>query len=147
MDGRPPGAVLPPCHGRRDRRPVHFGHAQLCRRTGSMTLALESPVPPKRNDLYVLMALTPLLLGALLVIRFIPEQAAATMMTQLFVALLLVLASFDLASWRVPNLLVYPFIAFAILGTALVDLSLVDDALLGGVASLALMFVIALIGR
>jgi leader peptidase (prepilin peptidase)/N-methyltransferase len=112
-----------------------------------MTMAVESPKVSRKVDLYVLIGLTPLLLGALVVLTTLPDKSAENMVTQLYVFCFLVLAAFDLWTWRVPNLLIYPFILFALLATAVFDLSLVDNALLGGLACLAIMFVLAVIGR
>jgi len=57
------------------------------------------------------------------------------------------MAAIDLATLKVPNLLVYPAIAFALLATLIVQTDLFLDALVGGAGMLGLMFLVALVGR
>lgn len=112
-----------------------------------MTSAVDRSPVSRKADVYALTGLTPLLIGALVLLATLPAKSAENMQTQIYVVLILVLAAFDLLTWRVPNLLVYPFILFALVGTALLDLSFLDEALLGGFGCLAIMFLLALIGR
>src|SRR4051812_24374316 len=112
-----------------------------------MTMAIDGARISRKADVYALVGLTPLLIGALVLVATLPQKPAENMLIQLFVLLLVVLAAFDVVTWRVPNLLVYPFIVFALVSTALLDVSFLDNALLGGGACLLVMFVLAVIGR
>jgi len=112
-----------------------------------MTMVIESPGVSRKADAYALIGLTPLLIGSLVLVATLPQKSAENMLTQLFVLLFVVLAGFDVITWRVPNLLVYPFIVFTLLSTALLDFSFLDNSLLGGGACLLLMFALAVIGR
>jgi leader peptidase (prepilin peptidase)/N-methyltransferase len=86
-------------------------------------------------------------LAALVLLPFLNRDAAGLLLTQMAVAMLLLLGYIDLMTLKVPNALVYPSIAFMLAGTAIVDTSLGLEALIGGAACLGIMFVIALIGR
>jgi leader peptidase (prepilin peptidase)/N-methyltransferase len=69
------------------------------------------------------------------------------MVSQVVLAVMLLLSWLDLTTLRVPNAIVYPALAFALAGTALVDASLLDEAAMGAGANLGIMFLLALIGR
>lgn len=87
------------------------------------------------------------LLVALLAAIFLPEEVAADLVVRLFVIFLLLMAFSDLFTRKVPNILVYPSIAFALASTAILDVDLIPASLLGGGVMLAIMVVLALIQR
>ena len=95
----------------------------------------------------VLLAIPGMLGVVLVAVPFLPRDVTGSLLTQTVIALFVVLALIDLVTFKVPNLLVYPAIAFVLAATALIDISLMDDSVLGGLAALAGMFALALIGR
>jgi leader peptidase (prepilin peptidase)/N-methyltransferase len=95
-------------------------------------------------------ALLPFVLGLLvsmLAIVFLPEAVAADLAVRIFVTFLILTAVLDLFTRRVPNILVYPATAFSLAATAVIDPSLLVQALLGGWVVLAIMIVLAIIQR
>jgi len=100
--------------------------------------------PSEKGPFLVLWAL---LLASLVVLALVPEHVAANTTAALSVALLILLGVIDLVTMRVPNLLVYPAILFALAATAVIDYTLLTQALAGGGALLAIMFLLAIIGR
>ena len=88
-----------------------------------------------------------LLVLALPALAVLPESLAASTAVRLFIVLLVLMAAIDLATLRVPNILVYSAIAFALFTTLLVHNDLFLDALVGGAGLLGLMFLVALVGR
>jgi leader peptidase (prepilin peptidase)/N-methyltransferase len=94
-----------------------------------------------------LLAIPAALLLALAVLPALEAEQAAFVVSGIALVLLVLLGAIDLVSLKVPNLVVYPSIAFLLAGTGVADFSSLDDALLGAVALLGAMFVLALIGR
>src|SRR5215212_7926088 len=97
-----------------------------------------------REQLLVVPALLALALPAL---AFLPENLAAQTATRIFIVLLLLIAAIDMATLRVPNLIIYPAIVFALIATAIVQRDLFVDALVGWLVMLGIMFGVAVIGR
>jgi leader peptidase (prepilin peptidase) / N-methyltransferase len=95
----------------------------------------------------VLLILPLALAGALVPIALLPDRDAERLATQLFVVVLVALAAIDFATLRVPNLVVYPSIAFALAATGLIHSHLLPAAAVGGLGLLGLMFLIAIVGR
>ncbi len=113
-----------------------------------MTYATEARSMTGRDStFYAYLAVPVLELLALVVMTFLPDRVAAALLTEVTVVLLLYLGLIDFLTLKVPNLIVYPSIAFVLIGTALVKMSALDNALLGGGALLGIMFVLAIIGR
>ena len=102
---------------------------------------------PRGLDRSVPLFLVLILCAALGTLPFLTRSLAGSLVTQIFAALVVGLALIDFITWKVPNVVVYPAIAFMAAATALVDLALVPQAALGGLAGLALMLVLAVIGR
>jgi leader peptidase (prepilin peptidase)/N-methyltransferase len=94
-----------------------------------------------------MMAMQATLVVELLAMVFLPQHLGSSLLTHSFVVLLLVLAYIDFLTYKVPNLLLYPSIAFIVIGTALVDPAMLAQALFGGGVMLAIMFVLAIVGR
>jgi prepilin signal peptidase PulO-like enzyme (type II secretory pathway) len=86
-------------------------------------------------------------LFALLLLPFLNRDASGVLLTQMAVAMLILLGYIDLLTLKVPNALVYPSIAFMLAGTTIVDTGLGLEALIGGAGCLGIMFAIALVGR
>jgi leader peptidase (prepilin peptidase)/N-methyltransferase len=84
---------------------------------------------------------------ALVALPLFPREVAIPLHTQVVVISWVVIAAVDLFSSRVPNLMLYPSLLFAISGTALLDTASLDNALAGGSVLLGIMFLLALIGR
>ena len=99
------------------------------------------------STLYAFLAVPVLELIALVALAFLPHRVGASLLTEVTVVLLLYLGLIDFLTLKVPNLIVYPSIAFVLIGTALVRMSALDSALMGGGALLGIMFVLAIIGR
>lgn len=91
--------------------------------------------------------LAPVLIAALVVLYVLPRGEAEDTATRLFIVLFLIMAAVDALTYRVPNLIVYPSIAFSLLATAIVDSGLLVDALAGGGATTLAMFILALAAR
>ena len=108
---------------------------------------IQNPRLRDRFDVKLAQAIIPFLVISLLVMALLPEENARNMLVQLFVAQLLVLAAFDIVTMRVPNILIYPAIVFTLMGTGIVDASLLPLAILGGLACLGAMFALAVLGR
>jgi len=90
----------------------------------------------------------PVLQGiALVLLPFLNRDAGSLLLTQVAVAMLILLGYLDLLTLKVPNVLVYPSIAFMLVGTTVVDSDVALDGLLGGAACLGIMFVTAVVGR
>lgn len=87
------------------------------------------------------------LLIALAIMPFLPESVGADTAVRFFVLFLLFMAVMDIATLKVPNVLVYPSIAFALASTALIDLDAVVSALAGGGIVLVIMTVLAIVQR
>lgn len=109
----------------------------------------DTHTPPSRiiDDDRIFFAFPVALALALIPIALMEERDAARLATQLFVVTLIVLAVIDFVTLRVPNLIVYPAILFALVATALADSDLLFDGFIGGAALLGAMFVLAVIGR
>jgi leader peptidase (prepilin peptidase)/N-methyltransferase len=60
--------------------------------------------------------------------------------------LVLVLAGVDFLYLKIPNLMIYPALAFNMIAIALIDFTFLNDAAIGTTAVLAIMFVVALVG-
>lgn len=95
----------------------------------------------------VVRSLTPLLAAGLIAAFFLSREAAGQLTTQIFVVTLVALVAVDLVTMRVPNAAIYPAIGYALAATAIIDVSLLPDAVAGGAICLALMFLVALAGR
>jgi prepilin signal peptidase PulO-like enzyme (type II secretory pathway) len=94
--------------------------------------------------------MTPLvacLLAALLVIGFLPDELAAQTAVRISVVAYLTIAAIDFVTKRVPNVLIYPSIAYTLATTAMVDMSKLPEALLGGSVVIAIMFFLAVLGK
>lgn len=98
-------------------------------------------------DKKLLLTIPLLQLAVLFILPFLPREQAGPMLTYMIVAVFLVLGALDFLTLKVPNLLVYPSLVFVLAGTAIIDVSLLPQALIGGGALLGIMFVLALIGR
>jgi leader peptidase (prepilin peptidase)/N-methyltransferase len=104
----------------------------------------ERPASPER---YLYLAAAILLGVSLGLAPTLQRDAAASMVTQVVLATMLLLSWLDLTTLRIPNALVYPAIAFALVGTALVDSTLLGEAAMGAGVCLGIMFLLALGGR
>lgn len=98
-------------------------------------------------DQWAFLTLVGLLCVTLAAVPLLPRSVAGSLVTQVFVVLLVIMAAIDVATGKVPNVLVYPAIAFMAVATASVDLSILADAALGGAAGLGGMCLLALLGR
>jgi leader peptidase (prepilin peptidase) / N-methyltransferase len=99
------------------------------------------------TDRSALLAIPAMLALVLVAMPFLPRETAASLLTQTVIVLLIVLGALDVVTLKIPNVVVYPAIAFVLAGTALVDSSLLPAAALGAAATLGVMFVLAVIGR
>ena len=94
------------------------------------------------------MAVLPAILAvSLLFLPFLPEEIAAETALRTAVLAYLTIAAIDLFTKKVPNVLVYPAIAYTLSATAIVDSTALLSALLGGLAALGVMFGLALLSR
>ncbi len=107
----------------------------------------DKALPSLTIDRRIMRAVPLVLAIALGLLALLPRWVAGSTLTELGLALFVLLAAVDLLTLKVPNLLVYPSIAFLLAGTAIVDVSVLPQALLGGGALLLVMFVLAIIGR
>ncbi|HEX5369073.1 MAG TPA: A24 family peptidase [Dehalococcoidia bacterium] len=83
----------------------------------------------------------------LLAIALLPQEAPSYVLTAVLTAAVLTLGAIDFRTMRVPNVIVYPTTVFVLIATAIIDVHLLDDALLGlGIAGVS-MFFLALLGR
>jgi leader peptidase (prepilin peptidase)/N-methyltransferase len=94
-----------------------------------------------------MLVLPALMLLALAAMPFLHRDVAASVLTEEAAVVLILLGVIDVLTLKVPNILMYPSIAFALAATAIIDPSLLDNALIGGGALLGVMFLLALIGR
>jgi leader peptidase (prepilin peptidase) / N-methyltransferase len=86
------------------------------------------------------------LVAALPVLYSLPQDMAITAMNRLFAGLFILMAIYDIATLRVPNILVYSCILFAISAVTLIDSSHSLDSLIGAVSLLVALYTIAMIG-
>jgi leader peptidase (prepilin peptidase) / N-methyltransferase len=86
------------------------------------------------------------LLLALIAIALLPGAVAADTAARVFVLIYVLLSAIDVFTKKVPNVVIYPSIVFALAATAIIDSSLMREALIGGAAMLGLMFLLAVIG-
>lgn len=93
------------------------------------------------------LALPAMLAVTLLLLPFLPDEIAAEAALRVAVVTYLTIAAIDLFTKKVPNILVYPAIAFTLTATAVVDPASFLSALLGGLAALGVMFGLALLSR
>jgi prepilin signal peptidase PulO-like enzyme (type II secretory pathway) len=90
----------------------------------------------------------PAFLGAaLIVLASLPEGTAVTTASRLFAGLFVLMAMYDIATLRVPNVVVYSAIVFALGAVLVIESSLFLDALEGAGALLLIMYVIAVLGK
>lgn len=87
------------------------------------------------------------LVAALLVLASLPEGRAVTTVSRLFAGLFVIMALYDIATLRVPNVVVYSAILFALSSAAVIDSGLFLDSLAGAGTLLLIMYVIAVIGK
>ena len=96
-------------------------------------------------------SITKIVLGVLTVslpiLALVPRDQAELALAAMITFLLVVLAVIDVLTSKVPNPLIYASIVFVLIATALIDLSLLDEAVIGGAASLGIMIVVAGLGR
>ena len=100
-----------------------------------------------RDERKMLLILAGCLLIALLLTPLLPDRVAADAVVRVAVLLLILMGAIDFVTLKVPNLLVYPAIAFVLTATAVIDSGSLPAALLGGGAALAIMIVLAAIQR
>ncbi|HEU0072745.1 MAG TPA: A24 family peptidase [Dehalococcoidia bacterium] len=115
-----------------------------------MTATLDSELfeeTADRGDQKLLLLLTGSLLAVLLLVPFLPDAVAADTAARVFALLLMMIAAMDLLTFKVPNALVYPAIAFALAVTAILDPGLLPSSLAGGATALAIMVVLAVLQR
>jgi leader peptidase (prepilin peptidase)/N-methyltransferase len=94
-----------------------------------------------------MMGLVAVLVLSLLVISFLPDQVAAQAAVRTSVIAYLTIAAIDFVTKKVPNVLIYPTIVYTWAATAIVDVSKLPEALLGAGVVLAIMFVLAILGK
>ena len=87
------------------------------------------------------------LVAAVLAAVLLPAAVAADLVVRIFVLFLVLMAVADLFTRKIPNVLVYPSIVFALATTAVIDPSLLVKSLLGGAAVLGIMVLLAIIQR
>lgn len=105
---------------------------------------LEPQLVTKSNVLLVLPAT---LAAALVTMPFLPNEIAAATVVRICVGVYVTLAAIDFFTRRVPNVVVYPAIAFALAATVIVEPGLAVDTFAGGAAALVVMYALAVIGR
>jgi len=84
---------------------------------------------------------------ALVVLPFVTRDAASFLLTMIFVLLVILLGLVDYLTLRIPNVIVFSGILFMLVGTTLVDITLLPDAAIGAGAILAITFALALVAR
>jgi prepilin signal peptidase PulO-like enzyme (type II secretory pathway) len=77
----------------------------------------------------------------------LPQDAGASTANRIWAALLALMLVYDIVSLRVPNLLVYSSVLFAIASVTAVDSSLLLEALKGGIILLVAMYCVAVVGH
>jgi prepilin signal peptidase PulO-like enzyme (type II secretory pathway) len=85
--------------------------------------------------------------AALIFAPFLRRDAAANMVIEVSIVAMVAISLIDITSGRVPNILVYPAVAFALAGTGIVDSRLFVQSLEGAGCGLGIMFALAIIGR
>jgi len=93
------------------------------------------------------LALPIILALAVPALSLLPESVSGPTAVRIFIVLFLLMAGIDAATLKVPNLVVFPSIVFSLLVTLTLGRGLFVQALVGGVALLGIMFVLALLGR
>lgn len=91
-------------------------------------------------------AATSIVVGLTLLL-LLPSHVAEWTLIAGLVTFFAVTSMIDLRTRRLPNALAYPALLLAALAPLAIDSHLIDDAIIGGLAMLALMLAIALVGR
>jgi leader peptidase (prepilin peptidase)/N-methyltransferase len=94
-----------------------------------------------------LLALLLALLAAVLAAALLPAAVASDLVVRIFVLFLALMAVADLFTRKIPNVLVYPSLIFALAATLVIDPGLLLKSVLGGAAVLGVMMLLAIVQR